>query len=162
MPARSVICAFARRTPAECVHEVGAQLVDGVELGYLARPFVGDFGQHFFLDALDEHAEVDFALAARHVGVERDDVARLRTTERGVESVDKRAAPDLVGQVGGVESGERLVVLRAVNVDDDVVARTRVTLDVVELRALITQAVDLRGDVVFGRLGLGTTTLSES
>ena len=49
--------------------EIGLEFVDGVELRHLARPIVGDLGKDLFLHGLHEHAEVDLALVAGHLGL---------------------------------------------------------------------------------------------
>ena len=64
---------------AEPLGQVGAQLVDGLELGRLRGPLVVGLGQHLLLDVLDEDPEVDRVLVGIGVvGGELEDVADLR------------------------------------------------------------------------------------
>ena len=86
--------------------DVGAQLVDGVELGRLARPLVGDVGEELLLHLLDEDLDGDVVtlVAAGDRRVELEDVAGLGAAQLLVELGHHRAAADLVEVVVGGEA----------------------------------------------------------
>ncbi len=136
------------------VGQVVAQLGEGLELGGLGRPLVVGLGQHALLDLLDGDHEVQALLVGVGVlGVELELVAGRRTHERLVELGHDAGAADLVGVVLGGQALERLVALRALDVDGDVVALGRRTLDGGELGVLAEHALDLVVDLLVGGHG---------
>ncbi len=126
--------------------QVGAQLVERLELARLARELVVEIGQLAFLDLFHEHTEVQRrrVLVARVRRVELEDVAGLGAEQLLVELGHDRAAADLVEIVVGGEPLERLAVLRAGDVDRRVVVggdRALDDLELTELRARAARAV---------------------
>src|SRR5581483_7380688 len=72
-----------------------------------------------------------------------------------VQLARDRAAADLVEVVVGLQAGDRLTVAAAVDRDGDVVAVADRPVDVGQLGELVTQPVDLRVDLLGGRLRTG-------
>src|SRR5207237_5087534 len=102
--------------------DVFSEGVDGLELGRLAGPLVGDLGQHLLLDVLDEDLEGSILLLPRRRGVELEDVARLGAPQLVVELGHDGAAADLVEEVVGGEALDLGGVAVAVEIDGDVIA----------------------------------------
>ncbi len=85
--------------------QVGAQLVERLELGRLVRPLVVELGEHALLHLLDEHTEVDrIFLGIGMPRAELEDVAGLRAPQVIVELGHDAGAADFVEVVGGVET----------------------------------------------------------
>jgi hypothetical protein len=151
-----------RHRPLDSLHraqpgaQVGPQLLDGLELAGLVGPLVVDLGEHLLLHVLHEHPEVDGHLGVlRIVGVELEDVADLGAGEAGVQLRHDRAAADGVEVVVGGQTGDRLVVDRAGDVDAHLVATLGGAVDRGQLAHVRAQPLDLGVDLLVGDLGAG-------
>ena len=92
----------------EPLADVGAQLVDGVELARFVDPLVGEVGQHLVLRFLHEHAErrLFAGAVAEAFGQRRgelEDRAGTRAVELLVELGHDHVGADAVQEVGGGE-----------------------------------------------------------
>ena len=152
------ICAWSLPNHLDALAAVLAQHVDGLELGDLRDPLVGELGQHLLLGVLHEHPERDLfpralAEALGELLGELEDVAGLLAAQLDVEGRDEHPGPDLVEEVGRGEAFDRLVVDEALDVDLREVAVDERRLGVLEVGEALAQLVDLGVDRLVVRCG---------
>ncbi len=110
--------------PLQLRARVGAKLAQRVELAGQLGELVVQAGDFLDLDAVDGHRHVGFAagvLSARQFGAEGGRVSGRHPGQRGVQPVQQRLAPDLIGQAAGLSVLDRLAVHRGGQVDGDVI-----------------------------------------
>lgn len=146
--------------------DVGAELLDRVELGSLGGEVVIGLGHLLHPDFLDGHLEVG-VLAGQlgrpvllgEVHVDGDLVPGLGANDLLFEVVDQLAGADLDRVVVGGAALELDPVERADEIDEDVVALLGRTVDHVEASHALTHAVDLAVDDLVRHLGAGLLDL---
>ena len=150
----------------ELVLDVGAQLVDGVELARLGGEVVVQLGQLLALHVL--HVDVERGLPALEllglvlVGelhLDHARVARARAHELLLEALDQPPAAELEHVVAGLAALELLAVDLAHEVDHDVVPLLGRAFDAVQPRERLPQPVELGLDRLLGHLGLAAADL---
>ena len=124
---------------------------DGVELtDVLPHPVVGELGGHELLDTGDLDRHVDRLSGALGRRRERALIPWRDADEVVVEVVGHPPLADLVGPVVGIQPRYRFPVTGAGEVDDDVVANRRRTLDVVQRAEPLQLGSDLGVDLLVG------------
>ena len=141
---------------AQPVDHVVTERIDGVELGGLRDPLVGEVGQDPLLDLVDGDAERDPRLVGGGViGLEVHGVAGLEPTEVVIEFGHDHSRADLVAVRLGGQRIDGFTVLGALDVDRHQIGGGRRALDGDELPVLAAQSVDLIGNVVVGSVRTG-------
>src|SRR5918995_3581465 len=117
--------------PLRSLPQVGAQLVQGVELAGHLCELVVELGKLLLLDRTDGDLAVDLVPG---VGTEQSgaECCRLPGGESGdgvVDALDKLTTADLVRDAGGLPALDRLAVLRGLQVDHDEVTLGGGTVD---------------------------------
>ena len=108
----------------EATGDVGLQLFDGVELGDVLHPLVGDPGEAPRAHFLDEHLEGHLLSgpvpeSLGQLVIELEDLAGTLPLELGVELGNQRPATHPVKEVGRGRARHLLVVDGAADVDGD-------------------------------------------
>ena len=151
---------------AEALLDVGAQLLEGVELGGFGGEVVVELGQDLFAHLLDLDRE-DRVFAGELLGLvvvgeghlDLALVAGLGADQLLLEALDQAAAAELEQVVGGGAALEGLAVEQALEVDQQRVALGGGPLDRLELGEALPDPLDLAVDDVVGDLGLGPADL---
>ena len=151
---------------ADALGDVGAQLLEGVELGSLGGELVIQLGEDLFAHLFDVDRE-DGALAGQLLRLvilrEGDlDLALLTAADAAqllLEALDQLAAAELEQVVGRLAALERLAVEQALEVDQQHVAVGGGPLDRLELGESGADPLDLALDDLIGGLRLGPSHL---
>ena len=136
---------------------MSAQLGRGVELGRVARELVVDFGQHLFFDFFDVDRERQLTLLIG-IGmrrIEAEVVAGFAAEQVLIDLGHHGALAHLVEVVVGGQTGDRLVFVRAFDVDGHVIAFDDLTIDGLEVRVLVAQPIELGIDLFVAGGGIG-------
>jgi hypothetical protein len=141
--------------PGQPGADVGAQLLEGVELAGRRGELVVELGELLGLDRPHGDLHVSHlagVLAVEQGGGEGGALVDGQAAHGLVQTVHQLAGADLVGHAGGGAVLQHLPVQRGLQVDGDVVAVGGRTVDPGEHGEALTHGVDLLGDLLVGDL----------